>query len=95
MAPETLAPSAHARAWTPTDPAGSLRAPPDAWQAGERTLPSEQQVYDLAALIDVALRDNPETRAAWEAARQAAAAYGRSLASFYPTVSAEAGMRTQ
>jgi outer membrane protein len=32
--------------------------------------------YDLAALIDLAERENPKTREAWEAAREAAAAIG-------------------
>ncbi len=92
MAPEALAPPARPRAWVPGEAAEALRAPPDAWRSAERTLPSEQEEHDLAALIDVALRDNPDTRAAWEAARQAAAAYGRSLAPFFPTVSVASNM---
>ena len=66
------------------------RAPADGWQATERVLPEAGQVYDLPTLLDVALRDNPDTRAAWEAARAAAARYGRSLAPFYPEIRAQA-----
>ncbi len=35
-----------------------------------------EKVYDLPELIDIAERTNPETRIAWERARQAAAAVG-------------------
>lgn len=55
-------------------------------------LPDAERTYDLPALIDVALRNNPDTRAAWESARAAAAAYGRSLAPYYPTLRAEAAL---
>jgi len=41
--------------------------------------------YDLAGLIDLAQRDNPETRGAWEQARQAALAVGLVEASLRPT----------
>jgi outer membrane protein TolC len=88
--PTTLAPPAPSRSWVPTEPAAALRAPADAWQTSERVLPEPGQVYDLPTLIDVALRDNPDTRASWEAARAAAARYGRSLAPFYPEVRVQA-----
>src|SRR5208282_519184 len=45
--------------------------------------------YDLPALIDIALTNNPDTRQTWEQARSAAAAYGASRAPYYPVVSAE------
>ncbi len=45
--------------------------------------------YDLAGLIDLAQRSNPETREAWERARQAALAVGLSEASYVPQISAE------
>lgn len=47
------------------------------------------QTYDLAALIDLALRNNPRERSAWENARTAAAAYGSARAPYYPLISAE------
>ncbi|MGD9763849.1 MAG: TolC family protein [Candidatus Binatia bacterium] len=92
LAPETLAPPARDRPWTPRDAETALAAPPEAWRTSERVLPSESDTYDLPALLDVALRDNPDTRAAWESARQAAAGYGRALAPFYPRVGVEVGM---
>ena len=45
--------------------------------------------YDLPALIDIALSNNPDTRQTWAQARAAAAAYGISRAPYYPVVSAQ------
>jgi outer membrane protein TolC len=90
-APEALAPPRADASWQPHQPAAALRPPPEAWPEALPVQPDEERVYDLPALIDVALRNNPDTRAAWEAARRAAAAYGRSLAPYYPTVRVEAG----
>src|ERR1700722_4658302 len=49
-----------------------------------------QKPYDLPALIDLAQRTNPETRAAWEAARVAAAAIGEVESTYLPQLSMEA-----
>jgi outer membrane protein len=46
--------------------------------------------YGLAELIDVAQRTNPETRVAWERARQAAIAVGLAEGTYYPRLSAVA-----
>src|SRR6266404_8651598 len=43
-----------------------------------------RKVYNLAELIDIAERSNPDTRVAWERARQAAAAVGLSESAYYP-----------
>jgi hypothetical protein len=45
-------------------------------EAERRYLPAidPRKTYNLAELIDIAQRSNPETRVAWERARQAAAA---------------------
>jgi len=43
-----------------------------------------RKIYGLAELIDIAERNNPETRVAWERARQAAAAVGLSESAYYP-----------
>jgi outer membrane protein TolC len=48
--------------------------------------------YDLPALVDLALRDNPATRRGWEAARAAAARYGQALAPYYPSLGVTAGI---
>jgi outer membrane protein TolC len=88
--PLPLAPEAPDRSWTPEEPATELRAPADAWQqTSGATLPAAQTTYDLPAIVDVALRNNPETRRAWEDSRAAAARYGRSLSTYYPEVGVE------
>jgi outer membrane protein len=48
------------------------------------------KVYDLPELIDIAESTNPETRVAWERARQAAAAVGLSKSAYYPYLAASA-----
>jgi outer membrane protein len=48
-----------------------------------------QGVYDLPALIDLALRTNPKTRRAWYAAQAANAQLGQSQAPNYPTVAVD------
>lgn len=49
------------------------------------------KVYDLPELIDIAQRSNPETRVAWERARQAATAVGLSESAYFPYIAASAG----
>jgi len=49
-----------------------------------------KKVYGLAELIDIAERSNPDTRVAWERARQAAAAVGLSQSTYYPYLAASA-----
>ncbi|MEI9986020.1 MAG: TolC family protein [Aliidongia sp.] len=69
----------------------------DAGASGERTEPSRENAvaidpnrrYDLSGLIDLAQRNHPETREAWERARQAALAVGLVETSYVPQISAE------
>jgi len=49
------------------------------------------RIYDLPGLIDLAERSHPQTRVAWERARQAAQAVGLSESSYYPYLAASAG----
>src|SRR6266853_601784 len=49
-----------------------------------------RKIYGLAELIDIAERNNPDTRVAWERARQAAAAVGLSESAYYPLLVASA-----
>src|SRR6516165_7133687 len=81
------APPSPVRPWAP--PAlpryeGELRQyePTD---AERRYLPAidPRKTYNLAELIDIAERSNPETRVAWERARQAAAAVGLTASADY------------
>jgi outer membrane protein len=77
------------------------KAPPNAekiWQvpggvtpakvggAAPSALPDPAKVYTLAELVDLAERNNPETRAAWENAKARAADLGVSKATLYPTL---------
>src|SRR6266513_5623922 len=48
------------------------------------------KTYNLAELIDIAQRSNPETRVAWERARQAAAGVGLTETAYYPYLVASA-----
>ncbi|MGB9379734.1 TolC family protein [Candidatus Binatus sp.] len=89
--PDKFAPQESDRAWIPRSneyviptqarPASTLPEP-HATAAGNK--------YDLPALIDIALSNNPDTQQTWERARAAAAAYGASRAPYYPVVSAQA-----
>ena len=51
---------------------------------------SDAKVYELAELIDIAQRTNPETRIAWERARQAAIGTGMVESTYYPMLAVEA-----
>src|SRR5215470_9982063 len=61
-------------------------------EAERRYLPAidPRKTYNLAELIDIAERSNPETRVAWERARMAAAAVGLTASAYYPYVVAAA-----
>jgi outer membrane protein len=105
--PNSWAPPSAERIWTPSPASASdyrmpitLRpstslgapAPPSGPEPPHEPIHQEGQPYDLPALLDVALRENPDTRVAWESARQAAANFGASRAPFYPLVSASGSM---
>jgi outer membrane protein len=49
-----------------------------------------EKVYDLPELIDLAERSHPQTRIAWEQARQAARSVGLSESTYYPYLAASA-----
>jgi outer membrane protein len=55
---------------------------------GSFSVPHKQ--YDLAALVDLAERENPTTRAAWEVAREAAAGIGLAESAYLPQLSLQA-----
>ena len=88
--PDKFSPAESDRAWIPKSneyvipmqarPPGTIPEP-RATSAGNQ--------YDLPALIDIALSNNPDTRQTWAQARAAAAAYGISRAPYYPVVSAQ------
>jgi outer membrane protein len=59
-------------------------------EGSSRVSINPRKVYNLAELIDIAERNNPETRVAWERARHAAAAVGLSESAYYPFIAASA-----
>ena len=84
--PYASAPPAAERPWTP---------PPDAMPApaavpGLRVTPEPERVYDLPALLDLALRANPQTRRAWEQARASAARLGLAESAWLPVLAVRA-----
>lgn len=100
--PDRLAPPSADRIWTPSPAQASDYRMPSGLQplqsvdesvpaepSAQAPMHQEGQPYDLPALLDLALRENPDTRLAWESARQAAASFGSARAPYYPLVSAE------
>ncbi|MCW5890376.1 MAG: TolC family protein [bacterium] len=81
--PETLAPPSAASSWTPptalavATPAVAAPVPADA---------DPTRVWDLPALIDLGLASSPDTRAAWQRTRAAAAAFGTAQAAWLPVL---------
>lgn len=56
----------------------------------EKSQIDTRQIYDLPALVDLALHTNPETRVSWEEAKAAAARLERNRSAWYPTLTAMA-----
>ena len=46
----------------------------------------QEEPYSLAELIDIALRNNVQTKITWAQAKSAAATYGQSQSQFFPTI---------
>jgi len=93
-----LAPAAPDKPWIIPPPSdGAARAGVLNYRGRMRSLEQGNAVpiepdrrYSLAELIDLAQRSNPETREAWEQARQAALAVGLVESSYAPQISVEA-----
>ena len=64
----------------PNPDAGRIRVP--------RTALSKDHEYDLVELIDVAEREDPETRVAWERARNVAIGEGMAASTYLPVITA-------
>jgi outer membrane protein len=84
---------------TPSVPwiAPDLRGYTSLLKAAEPSPIDPQKRYNLVELIDIAERVNPETRVAWEAARQAAIAVGLVESEYFPvlTLSALGGYQSE
>ncbi len=91
--PNALAPPTATKSWAPEEatriPGGMATL--DAFSARSAASPAAIQpgrVYDLPNLIDLAQQTNPETRAAWQATRAAAARLGIAEGTYLPTLGA-------
>src|SRR6202048_1511422 len=91
--PNAFAPPTATKSWAPEEatriPGG--KATLDAFSARPAASPAAIQpgrVYDLPNLIDLAQQTNPETRAAWQATRAAAARLGIAEGTYLPTLGA-------
>ncbi|MDM0014928.1 TolC family protein [Variovorax sp. J22P168] len=96
-APNTLslAPPSPVLPWVPADAVGagdntgfSVPRNPAAAQLATPPVLDGERVYQLPDLIDIAQQNNPETRIAWQQARQAALAVGMVEATYLPMISA-------
>jgi len=91
--PYALAPPIASKPWAPQEVTGVSdgKATLEAFSAHSDQSPTAIQpgrVYDLPHLIDLAMQTNPETRAAWQAAREAAARLGIAEGAYLPTLTA-------
>jgi outer membrane protein len=82
------------RTWSPPNLPNYERElaeyPSNEGQGSSHVSISSRKIYSLAELIDIAQRNNPDTRVAWERARQAAGAVGLSESAYYPFLVASA-----
>ncbi|TMD72629.1 MAG: TolC family protein [Chloroflexi bacterium] len=83
--PERLRRQVAPNASTPWRPP-ALQEYTNVLKAAERVPIDPQKRYDLLELIDLAQRSNPETRVAWEGARQAAIGIGLVQSEYFPVL---------
>ena len=83
---ELKAPHSSERQWQPPD----LRKFGSELTAQKEPEADAQKVYELAELVDLAERINPETKVAWEQARQAASAIGLARSDYFPVLALQA-----
>jgi outer membrane protein len=77
--------------WTPAPGTIPKVAPKSAQMTLPENILKSGQSLSLLAIVDIALRNNPETAAAWAQARSAAAAYESNKGVYYPQLGATAG----
>src|SRR5260221_2804849 len=77
---ELKAPSLSERPWQAPD----LRDFASELAASKETEADARKDYELAELIDLAERTNPETKVAWERAKQAASVVGLTQSEYFP-----------
>lgn len=82
--PWSYAPSSPSTPWLPpksVKPMALSDDPPEVL--------SQEEPYSLGELIDIALRNNQQTKITWAQARSAAASYGQSQSQFFPEVTGD------
>src|SRR5256885_11657158 len=79
------------REWAPPPPPRDT-LPSSSPAALPSDLASRVNTLTLGDVVDLALRNNPETQISWANARAAAAAYGGSKGLYYPTINAQVGV---
>jgi outer membrane protein TolC len=84
--PARFAPTAQQHEWAPRAGGPSFNLEGAAGGEQQHGAPAPGTRYSLSALVELALSRNPETRAAWEAARAQAAGWAVSRAPFYPVM---------
>ena len=84
-----VAPAPNEQWTTPAPPRDTLPTTPSSFPPD---LLTRVNTLTLGDVVDLALRNNPETQISWANARAAAAAYGGSKALYYPTINAEIGV---
>ena len=89
--PKKFASTAPGKAYEVPKPEKPDSLPAEKLPAIPENLMLSKDKLTLAQLLDVALQINPVTQEAWERARSAAAEWGASRGSYYPTVSADVG----
>ena len=82
------APLSSERPWSPPPNGGLSHDAAATLKTGNEFVFQSDKTYSLAELIDVAEQRNPETRAAWQAAKQQAAQLGVAKGDLYPTLGA-------
>ncbi|WP_145492063.1 TolC family protein [Yersinia rohdei] len=89
-----LAPASYSEPWTADAGAStgsrnfSVPANPAVAELPQAPVIKSEHLYSLPELIDIAQNQNPDTRIAWQQARQAALAVGMGEAIFLPIISA-------
>ncbi|HTW87472.1 MAG TPA: TolC family protein [Candidatus Binataceae bacterium] len=88
--PDRFAPPSSDREWAAAPAIVARHTAAASDLIGPQSISPGAQAYDLDAMVELALRNNPRTRRAWEAALAAAAEFGASQAPYYPMANVQA-----
>jgi outer membrane protein len=88
---DSRAPEAPGSVWTPPEGALAPAQPPREPVSIPPDLLASKEAWTLETIVDLALRNNPETRSTWAAARAAAAHVGSEWGAYLPQLTGTAG----